>query len=747
MRVAIVHYHLAPGGVTRVIESASQVLTSSAIAHVIIIGETPPSGWGVPPQTVPGASRSLAPPVHQISALDYLTDPQTHTAAELLTHLRTAATRALGAPPDIWHFHNHSLGKNALLPEVIARLAAAGERLILQIHDLAEAGRPANYPLIANCPALYPFAPRIRYAFLNSRDHRTFTDAGLPAENATLLPNPISPPRSALPVPGSSPTILFAPIRGIRRKNLGELVFLSALAPPNSWFATSRAPLNPDALPVHDHWRKFAANQRLPVEFDVTDRLAPAAGATSSFESWIATATHFVTTSVAEGFGMPFLEAVARGKPLLGRNLSHLTAEHARHGIRTGHLYDRLLIPVGWIDLKLLRDHLTVDLERTYRAYRRPLSQEFIGSTLTRLSHGDWLDFGNLPEPLQQGIIERFRSDPANRFVPLVEIDGTTHPAADWLAAAIADRNPTATPVQLAPYSLENYQKALTALYQSLASQPAAPVSHVPPERILTAHLAPGSFHFLLAALKPAPVLPKACRAVIFDIYGTLLIAPTGGVRPDPFADPVLRDILRHFDYDPPASPSRDLHAAVLRHHAAAGVEFPEIDLRVLWREILDLPQGTDLTALVEALETAWHPARPMPGAEQAISILSRSGLSLGLLSNAQCNTLAALGGISDLFAPELTILSYQHGVAKPSPTLFQILTERLAGRGITPDETLFIGNDPQHDILPAAAAGFQTALFTGHPDSLRPGECVPDIVITKWSELIPFIRQGAASK
>ena len=49
-------------------------------------------------------------------------------------------------------------------------------------------------------------------------------------------------------------------------------------------------------------------------------------------------------------------------------------------------------------------------------------------------------------------------------------------------------------------------------------------------------------------------------------------------------------------------------------------------------------------------------------------------------------DALAALGGISDLFAPELTILSYQHGAAKPCPTLFQILTDRLAGRGITLD-------------------------------------------------------------
>ena len=231
--------------------------------------------------------------------------------------------------------------------------------------------------------------------------------------------------------------------------------------------------------------------------------------------------------------------------------------------------------------------------------------------------------------------------------------------------------------------------------------------------------------------------MPKSYRAVIFDIYGTLLVAAPGGVKPDPLADPVLRDILRQLGHAPPGSPSADLHAAVLRHHAAAGVPFPEVDLRVLWREILSLEPGTDTSPLVEALEAAWHPATPMPGAENFIQRLSRSGISLGLLSNAQSNTLASLGGIANLFAPELTLLSYQHGIAKPAPELFQMLSDRLAGRGITPAEALFVGNDPLQDIVPAAAAGFQTALFTGHPDSRRPGECQPDHTFQNWSELI----------
>jgi FMN phosphatase YigB (HAD superfamily)/glycosyltransferase involved in cell wall biosynthesis len=716
MRVAIVHYHLAHGGVTRVIGSASQALDHAGIQHVILTGE-------------------------KITGLGYLTTPGELTACELLTSLRDAAAEALGGPPDIWHFHNHSLGKNCLIAEVVARLAAEDARLVLQIHDLAEAGRPENYSLIADCEQLYPFSPCIRYVFLNSRDQRVFTRAGLPATHSFVLANSVleskHPTREASPTP-----ILFAPIRGIRRKNIGELVLLSALAPLGTWFAVSRAPLNPEAIPIHEQWQKFAKLHRLSIEFDVVERLAPAADAGNDFESWVARATHFVTTSVAEGFGLPFLEAIAHGKPLIGRNLPHLTKDHACHGITHGHLYDRLLIPVDWIDLTILRDHLSMDLERNYRAYRRPLPVGIIDTTLSTLSQGDLLDFGNLPESLQQSVIERITSDPANQPVPLVEIHGITQPAVAWLAAAVMNRVPEATAAQLTHYSSDRFQSELLGIYQSLMDEPTAPVLHLDAQRILSSQLSPGSFHFLLSALRSPSPRFQACRAVIFDIYGTLLIAPHGRVRADHFTDPVLRDILRNHGFDPPVSPSSDLYDAVCRHHSAAGVDYPEVDLRILWREVLNLEPGTDTTSLVAELEEAWHPSHPMPGAEQAIGHLARSGLSLGLLSNAQSNTLASLGGVADLFATELTILSYQHGLAKPSPGLFQILTERLAGHGISPAETLFVGNDPLQDIVPAATAGFQTALFTGHADSIRQGECQPDFSFQCWPELISYIRQ-----
>jgi len=725
MRVAIVHYHLDPGGVTTVIEAASRALAAAGIRHVILTGPSPSQGGcGVSPQTVARVSR----PEHlQIPHLGYLPTAEI-TAKDLLISMRTAATEALGGPPDLWHFHNHSLGKNILIADVVALLAEQQEPIILQIHDLAENGRPQNLPILAACRNPYPFSPRIRYAFLNTRDLDTFTTAGLPTKNASLLPNPIS---AGLVADKSSSTILFAPIRAIRRKNIGELILLSALAPKDAYFAISRAPKNSDALAIHDTWRKFVTKHQLPIEFDVVDRFAPTAGAKADFESWISHASHIVTTSVAEGFGLPFLESIAWRKPLLGRDLPHLTHSH---GFNCGLLYQKLLIPVDWIDLTILESHLTTTLERNFRLSGRPLTSHHIAAALEALQHGDLLDFGNLTEPLQQGVIERL-SEKADRSVPLVEIKGETRPLIDWLAETIAIRTPSAMPDQLAPWSLTSYQEQLGALYRNILDQPAAPLRFIRPSSILDAHLNPASFHFLLSA--PEPALPKVrFRAVVFDIYGTLLIAPGGGVKPEPLTDPVLREIIRQAGYAPPTSPSTELHAAVLRHHAAAGVPYPEIDLRVLWREILSIEPDAEITPLVIELETAWHPARPMPGADKIIQRLARAGISLGLLSNAQCNTLPSLGDISDLFAPELTLLSYQQGIAKPAPELFQLMAGRLAGRGISPAETLYIGNDPLHDIVPAFAAGFKTALYTGHPDSLRPGDCRPDHTFQHWSEL-----------
>ena len=122
-----------------------------------------------------------------------------------------------------------------------------------------------------------------------------------------------------------------------------------------------------------------------------------------------------------------------------------------------------------------------------------------------------------------------------------------------------------------------------------------------------------------------------------------------------------------------------------------------------------------------------------MPGAANFIRRLAHSGITCGILSNGQCNTLHSMGAITEFFSPDLLVVSYEFGISKPSEALFTLLKDRLATMDIKPEECLYIGNDPIKDIVPAAEAGFKTGLFTGHPDSYRPGNCTPDHEITGW--------------
>ena len=698
MRVAIVHYHLSPGGVTSVIRAASHSLEDAAIPHVILCGSCSPT------EDLPACV---------ITELGYRKSSE-RSAAAVLADMRSACMEALGGPPDVWHFHNHSLGKNILMPEIVALLAGTGERLVLQLHDLAEDGRPQNYPLIADQPHLYPLSPRVIYGFINRRDRDHFIQAGLPEENAAYLPNPVPATESSRSTK-QQPLVLY-PSRAIRRKNIGEILLLSILSPAGTRFAITRAPEDPSALAIHEEWRAFSEKHRLPVDFNVVDRMAPDLESDPSYESWIKAATHFVTTSVSEGFGMIFGEAIACGKPLIGRDLP----THPFSGQQD--LYQRISIPSGWVDPEMLRIHLTAAQTEAHRLYRKTLPGNVIGQTLEALYEDDHLDFGNLPEAIQKQLLLRLLEDPSSEFF----IGGES--ARTWLARVLAHREPHSSSVKALP----PHPETILRLYEYLMARPLAPAAWLPPDRILGSYLAPENFHFLLTS-------PPRIRAVIFDIYGTLVIAPPGAVKPDPTFDPSLNSILESFGH--PAvgdSPTSTLHQTVTRHHAGSAGGHPEVDLREIWREIL----GThvDTTPLVQAIEDAWHPCQPMPGAPEILRLLAARGILLGILSNAQVNTLPTLdktvGPVSPLFHPELSILSYQHRMAKPSPDLFRLLAGRLAAIGIAPSETLFVGNDPLQDILPAAAVGFRTALFTGHPGSLRPGDCSPDLTLQSLSEI-----------
>lgn len=219
-------------------------------------------------------------------------------------------------------------------------------------------------------------------------------------------------------------------------------------------------------------------------------------------------------------------------------------------------------------------------------------------------------------------------------------------------------------------------------------------------------------------------------RAVIFDVHGTLL-SGGGPMRFDPAADLRIHGLLTERGHDLKESPTRLLELAVKQHHAESDEEFPEVDLRRLWARLLGVEQVS--TEWLTELEHARQPLRLMPSAREALASLS--SLSLGLLSNAQADTVPALcrelGG--NPFASDLSVLSYEHGIAKPSSRLFELIVDRLSARGIPPEAAVMVGNDPRHDIAPAKAIGLKTILLSG---TANPPAHQADAVISDLSEL-----------
>ena len=462
MNVAIVHYHARPGGVTRVVERAVESLGDQARC-LFFTGE---------------AARGKTPLQKKIRVLPNLgyTTEKKLQPLELLNRARGA----FGGEPDVWHIHNHCLGKNPALTQEVTSLAMAGQKILLQIHDFAEDGRPDNYSnLGALKKRLYPIAPHIHYAALNQRDFSFLTAAGIPEENLHLLPNAISPlPRTEVRDQKSEvrdPLFVY-PCRAIRRKNIGELLLWSAVM-PQAKFAITLAPKNPEVKAIYDAWVAFAQELDLNVEFD--------AGAKSTFEEMIAKADALITTSIAEGFGLAFLEPWLAGKPLVGRNLPEITSDFEEHGLDLSTLYNRLSVPLTSNDWNIGPEFFQA-LEKTMRASRTAYGREWDDALLveaqTQLIQDGTIDFGILNEDLQRIIIRAVKADPS--------IFG------DSLGDASANVEGNRAVVEKA-YGSAAYGEQLLSIYQKLIQAKPGSVRYADGDALLDEFLAPARFNLL----------------------------------------------------------------------------------------------------------------------------------------------------------------------------------------------------------------------------------------------------------
>jgi hypothetical protein len=367
LKIVILHCHYERGGVTQVVENHVRWLRDcDHVDQIVLASGARVSGLSA--QTLAAVGQLL------ISGFDYdsrefsvesLAGRARGITQELQTEL---ANHGITKDNSVLHWHNHSLGKNTAVPAAIRLLAESGWRILLQIHDFAEDNRPENYRRLIQATGatsklemdqyLYPVGSQIHYATLTRGDAGVLCEVGIPESQTHCLPNSVVLPTGEQPsqdeslakvrrligLPNDSRWCLY-PVRGIRRKNVGEFVMLSRWIRPNQFAGLTLCPATPVEKRSYERWRVIAAEVAPKAVFDAGQY------PDVTFADNVSAADFIVSTSVAEGFGMAFLEPWLAHREVIARRLPTVTDDFESSGVKLPKLYDQILIPgdAAWI--------------------------------------------------------------------------------------------------------------------------------------------------------------------------------------------------------------------------------------------------------------------------------------------------------------------------------------------------------------------------------------------------------------
>lgn len=220
-------------------------------------------------------------------------------------------------------------------------------------------------------------------------------------------------------------------------------------------------------------------------------------------------------------------------------------------------------------------------------------------------------------------------------------------------------------------------------------------------------------------------------KALIWDVYGTLLLTPGGGIPPEADKNTFLKrgfSVLGNFiGFSPREENIGSYFSLISEQHderrREKGLRYPEVDIIRLWKDFFRRDYGLDVPlSLIKKgallFEKTVNPVVPVKGIGPLLRELHGKGILLGLGSNSQFYTLHFLeqeypGIFPALFHPGLQALSYEIGAGKPDPLFYEVLTGCLRHEGLSPGECLFVGNDEVNDVELPRRYGLRALLFT----------------------------------
>jgi len=363
--LVIVHYHLRPGGIRRIIELAAPYLVRAApqpVSRIILAtSQRADDAWH---DHFAARVAGVRVEVFVEATLGYLSE-QRRTHSQITVRLRTRLQKLLADCDKenclVWA-HNLGVGRNFLLArELAAACRARNLRLVSHHHDWwfdnrwnrwREMQRFGTRTLSAAAETVFPPQARVLHAAINHADANVLTRHL--GKHAVWLPNLTDP--SPLPPasrvraarhwlqdrlsPDGSPVWLL-PCRTLRRKNIAEAVLLTRWLRPEAWLVVTGAASSADEIcylkSLGNHARRHHWRLRLGV-------LAGNESHQPAVSDLLAASEAVLLTSIQEGFGLPYLEAAAARRPLIARRLPNISPDLHRFGFRFPQAYDEILV-------------------------------------------------------------------------------------------------------------------------------------------------------------------------------------------------------------------------------------------------------------------------------------------------------------------------------------------------------------------------------------------------------------------
>jgi hypothetical protein len=436
-QISIFHYHLRPGGVTNVIELGAEALIrnlpnlkllrlvcgSDENTDIInsrlnkIIKE---SGINKDPDF--HFEIAIEPTISYSNPSGILKKNQIETLSNILEDKYGDST---------WWIHNYQIGKNPLFTAAILHTAKVNpkRKMLLHIHDFPECARFDNLDKLfsAGISNPYPISENIVYSLINGRDLRLLGEAGVPEDRIFLLNNPVDEAAEKYTVkkdcmnpsfkdfynyyahtfPSVKPEgkTIFYPVRSIRRKNILEagLVCAASDEPVNLVVGLPGTSAQEEAY--SDICRRCFRDGLIP---GVWSSGTAEASEVPSYRDMLKFSDMIISSSVQEGFGYLFINAVKLGTPLVARYLDILDGIRSVFPADSCFFYDRINIPMKETRLKELRTTYRKKLN-CLNSYISHSAAKRIDAMIENAGSDGTIDFSYLPVEHQLPVLKKIK--------------------------------------------------------------------------------------------------------------------------------------------------------------------------------------------------------------------------------------------------------------------------------------------------------------------------------------------------